>query len=63
MKINDRGETTRKNLFAVGYMAMREDEDVMKQVYTSQEYAVRAVETIDWRRRKPGREKAQQATR
>ena len=50
--INHKGETSVKGLFAVGDMAKREDEPVMKQVYTAQEYAVRAVDTIDTRRRK-----------
>lgn len=50
--INHKGETSIKGLFAVGDMAKREDEPMMKQVYTAQEYAVRAVDTIDYRRRK-----------
>ncbi|MBC8323641.1 MAG: NAD(P)/FAD-dependent oxidoreductase [Candidatus Marinimicrobia bacterium] len=50
--INHKGETSVKGLFAVGDMTKREDEPVMKQVYTAQEYAVRAVDTIDTRRRK-----------
>ncbi|MFQ6612593.1 MAG: FAD-dependent oxidoreductase [Fidelibacterota bacterium] len=50
--INHKGETSVPNLFAVGDMVKREDEPVMKQVYTAQEYAVRAVDTIDFRRRK-----------
>lgn len=50
--INHKGETSVKGLFAVGDMVKREDEPVMKQVYTAQEYAVRAVDTIDTRRRK-----------
>ncbi len=55
--INHKGETSIKGLFAVGDMAKREDEPVMKQVYTAQEYAVRAVDTIDSRRRKNMRQK------
>ncbi|MFQ6677823.1 MAG: NAD(P)/FAD-dependent oxidoreductase [Fidelibacterota bacterium] len=55
--INRKGETSIHGLFAVGDMAKREDEPVMKQVYTAQEYAVRAVDTIDSRRRKSMREK------
>jgi thioredoxin reductase (NADPH) len=54
--INHKGETSVKNLFAVGDMVKREDEPVMKQVYTAQEYAVRAVDVIDYRRRKALRE-------
>ncbi len=50
--INHKGETSVKGLFAVGDMTKREDEPVMKQVYTAQEYAVRAADTIDTRRRK-----------
>ena len=53
--INHKGETSVKNLFAVGDMVKREDEPVMKQVYTAQEYAVRAVDVIDYRRRKARR--------
>lgn len=50
-----RGETSVANLFAVGDMARRRDEGIMKQVYTAQEYAVRAVDAIDGRRRKARR--------
>ena len=50
------GETSVPNLFAVGDMAAREGEPMMKQVYTSQEYAVRAVDTVDRRRRGSRRE-------
>ena len=51
VRIDSRGETTVEMLFAVGDMTSRDDEAVMKQVYTCQEYAVRAVDTIDRRRR------------
>ena len=51
VKVNRRAETSVRNLFAVGDMAKRDDEIVMKQIYTAQEYAVRAVDTIDHRRR------------
>ena len=54
--INHKGETSVRNLFVVGDAAKREDEIVMKQVYTAQEYAVRAVDTIDSRRRRIMRE-------
>ncbi|MBL7013730.1 MAG: NAD(P)/FAD-dependent oxidoreductase [Candidatus Marinimicrobia bacterium] len=54
--INHKGETSVTGLFAVGDMAKREDEPMMKQIYTAQEYAVRAVDTIDYRRRKRLRE-------
>ncbi len=50
--INHKGETSIHGLFAVGDMVKREDEPVMKQVYTAQEYAVRAIDTIDSRGRK-----------
>ncbi len=50
------GETSVPGLFAVGDMAARTGEPMMKQVYTSQEYAVRAVDTIDRRRRRAGRD-------
>ena len=38
-------------------MAKRADEVVMKQIYTAQEYAVRAVDSIDYRIRAKKREK------
>ncbi len=50
--INAKGETSIRNLFVVGDAAKRDDEPVMKQIYTAQEYAVRAIDTIDHRRRK-----------
>ncbi len=50
--IDRRGETSVPGLFAVGDMATRADEPVMKQVYTAQEYAVRAIDSIDHRRRR-----------
>ena len=53
--INNKGETSVKNFFAVGDMAVRADEPVMLQVYTAQEYAVRAVETVEGRLRKDRR--------
>jgi len=55
--INAKGETSINNLFVVGDAAKRDDELVMKQIYTAQEYAVRAVDTIDNRRRKRQRVK------
>lgn len=55
--IDHKGETSIRNLFAVGDMVKRDDEPVMKQVYTAQEYAVRAVDTIDSRRRKAMRDR------
>ncbi len=58
VRIDARGETSVPGLFAVGDMAARADEPVMKQVYTSQEYAVRAVDSIDSRRRRRDREAA-----
>ena len=56
--IDYRGETSVPGLFAVGDLAVRGDEPVMKQIYTAQEYAVRAVDSIDSRRRKVFRETA-----
>jgi len=45
-------ETSVRGLFTVGDMSKRRDGGpLMKQVYTAQEYAVRAVDTIDRRRR------------
>jgi thioredoxin reductase (NADPH) len=49
--IDRRAETDVRGLFVVGDMARRRDEPVMKQIYTAQEYAVRAVDAIDARRR------------
>lgn len=54
--IDVKGETSVPNLFAVGDMAVRDDERVMMQIYTAQEYAVRAVDTIEQRIRKKKRE-------
>jgi thioredoxin reductase (NADPH) len=56
--IDHRGETDVPGLFAVGDMTRRPDEPVMKQIYTAQEYAVRAVDAIDARRRAAFREAA-----
>lgn len=50
--INHKAESSVHNFFVVGDAAKREDEPVMKQIYTAQEYAVRALDTIDNRRRK-----------
>ena len=55
--IDHRGQTSVRGLFAVGDIAWREDEPMMKQVYTAQEYAVRAVDSIDSRRRTVMRKK------
>jgi thioredoxin reductase (NADPH) len=54
--IDHRGETTVPGLFAIGDMAKRHDEGTMLQIYTAQEYAVRAVDTVDRRRRKRERD-------
>lgn len=51
VRIDSRGETSIPGLFAIGDLARRADEPVMMQIYTAQEYAVRAVDTIDRRRR------------
>ena len=55
--IEDRSaETSVRGLFSVGDMGKRRDGGpLMKQVYTAQEYAVRAVDTIDRRKRSAGR--------
>lgn len=58
MRIDARGETTIPNLFVVGDLAQRADEPVMKQVYTSQEYAVRALDVVDSRMRRARRQAA-----
>ena len=57
VEIDKSGETKTTNLFCIGDMALRPDESVMMQIYTAQEYAVRAVDTIDRRRRKILRER------
>jgi thioredoxin reductase (NADPH) len=51
--VDDAGsETSVPGLFAVGDMSRRRgDAPSLKQIYTAQEYAVRAVQTIDRRRR------------
>lgn len=50
-------ETSVRGLFCVGDMARRRDGGpLMKQVYTAQEYAVRAVDTLERRARKERRE-------
>lgn len=56
--IDHRAQTDVPGLFAVGDMTRRPDEPVMKQIYTAQEYAVRAVDTIDARVRRAFREAA-----
>lgn len=55
VRIDARGETSIPNLFVVGDLAQRADEPVMKQVYTSQEYAVRALDVVDSRMRRKRR--------
>lgn len=50
------GETSVPGLFAIGDMAKRRQEGTMLQIYTAQEYAVRAVDTVDRRRRKRERD-------
>jgi thioredoxin reductase (NADPH) len=51
VQIDAKGETNIRGLFAIGDLARRPDEPVMMQVYTAQEYAVRALDTVDRRRR------------
>ena len=58
VRIDARGETSIPNLFVVGDLAQRADEPVMKQVYTSQEYAVRALDVVDRRMRRARRQAA-----
>ena len=57
IRVSKRSETSIPNIFAVGDMAKRAEEVVMKQIYTAQEYAVRAVDSIDYRIRSKKREK------
>ena len=56
--IDSKGATSVPGLFAIGDMTTRVDEPVMKQVYTCQEYAVRAVDSIDRTRREAMRTEA-----
>jgi thioredoxin reductase len=53
--VDDNSETTVPGLFAIGDMTRHRDRPIMKQVYTAQEYAVRAVDRVDGRRRQAGR--------
>ncbi len=55
--IDHKGETSARGFFTVGDAAKRGTEPVMKQIYTAQDYAVRAVDAIDFRRRKRLRER------
>ncbi len=57
VSVNKVAESSVPNFFVVGDAASRKDEGMMKQVYTAQEYAVRAVDQIDRRRRTLLREK------
>ncbi|TFB10758.1 NAD(P)/FAD-dependent oxidoreductase [Candidatus Marinimicrobia bacterium MT.SAG.3] len=57
IRVSKKSETSIPNIFAVGDMAKRADEVVMKQIYTAQEYAVRAVDSIDYRIRSKKRKK------
>jgi thioredoxin reductase (NADPH) len=54
--IDQKAETSVPGLFAIGDMAKRRQEGTMLQIYTAQEYAVRAVDTVDRRRRKRERD-------
>ncbi len=55
-------ETSVRGLFCVGDMAKRRDGGpLMKQVYTAQEYAVRAVDTLERRSRKARRQEVLKA--
>ena len=49
--VGNDAETSRRGCFAVGDMAIHEDGSIRKQVYTAQEYAVRALDRIDARTR------------
>ena len=50
-------ETSVRGLFAIGDMSRRRGPGPsLKQIYTAQEYAVRAVNTIDWRLRRARRD-------
>ena len=49
--VNADSETSVGGLFAIGDMTRHRERPIMKQVYTAQEYAVRAVDKVDARRR------------
>ncbi|MFC1480922.1 FAD-dependent oxidoreductase [Candidatus Neomarinimicrobiota bacterium] len=55
--VNNKSESSVRNFFVVGDAGVRFDEPVMKQIYTAQEYAVRAIDTIDHRKRRRMRAK------
>lgn len=55
--VDHNSETSVPGLFAIGDMTRHRDRPIMKQVYTAQEYAVRAVDRVDGRRRQAGRRK------
>jgi len=56
VRVDRIGESSVSNFFVVGDAASRDDEPMMKQVYTAQEYAVRAVDSIDRTRRQTQRQ-------
>jgi thioredoxin reductase len=47
--VDQHSETSVPDCFAVGDMTTHEDSRIRKQVYTAQEYAVRALDRIDGR--------------
>jgi len=55
--VDGNGETDVSGLFAVGDLARGADGPLMKQIYTAQEFAVRAVDAIDRRIRRRRRER------
>lgn len=56
VRVDARAETDVPGLFVVGDLAKRADEGTMMQIYTAQEYAVRAVDAVDRRRRRRERQ-------
>lgn len=61
VEIDAKAETNVPGLFVVGDLAKRSSEPTMMQIYTAQEYAVRAVDSVDRRRRRRQREVLREA--
>jgi thioredoxin reductase (NADPH) len=53
--VDQNSETTVPGLYAIGDMTRHRERAIMKQVYTAQEYAVRAVDKVDGQRRRTAR--------
>jgi thioredoxin reductase (NADPH) len=60
--VDDNSETSVPGLFAIGDMTRHRQRAIMKQVYTAQEYAVRAVDRVDGQRRHAARKRLMAST-